>query len=118
MPRASEAKYAPATSDQAAFRQDFPRWLRRLGSRKRRIAERMLLRERTTDLSRRFGVSQGQLRREMEADWRQFHGEGEAVEQEAASRGVKKSARCTWSRGQVQPLLRQVSGPRESALAA
>lgn len=34
--------------DQAAFRCDFPRWLRRLGSRKRRIAEKMLLGERTT----------------------------------------------------------------------
>ena len=74
--------------DQAAFRQDFPRWLRRLGSRNRRIAERMLLRERTTDLARKFGVSEGrvsQLRRELEADWRQFHGEGDSSEQEAVA---------------------------------
>jgi hypothetical protein len=64
--------------DQAAFRQDFPRWLRRLGSHKRRVAEKMLMGERTTDLAQKFGVSQGrvsQLRREMEADWRQFHGD-------------------------------------------
>ena len=40
------------------------------------------------DLSRRFGVSQGrvsQLRREMETDRRQFHGEGVATELEAVA---------------------------------
>ncbi|MGE3805252.1 MAG: hypothetical protein AB7K24_11320 [Gemmataceae bacterium] len=74
--------------DQAAFRQDFPRWLRRLGRRNRRVAEKMLLGERTMDLSRKFGLTQGrvsQLRREFEADWRQFHGEGAAAKQEAVA---------------------------------
>lgn len=67
--------------DQAAFRQDFPSWLRRLGSHKRRIVEKMLMGERTSDLSLRFGVSPGrvsQLRREFEAGWRQFHGDDES----------------------------------------
>lgn len=74
--------------DQASFRCDFPRWLRRLGRRNRRIVEKMLTGERTSVLSKRFGVSEGrisQLRREFETDWRQFHGEEQPLQQPVAA---------------------------------
>jgi hypothetical protein len=61
--------------EQAAFRIDYPNWLKRLGERNRRIAQDMALGERTKDLADRYGTTQGrisQLRREFRDDWRQF----------------------------------------------
>lgn len=72
--------------DQAAFRQDFPRWLRRLGVRNRRVAEKMLTGESTFALARRFGISPArisQLRREFKEGWDRFHGEGDELRVEA-----------------------------------
>jgi hypothetical protein len=63
---------------QAAFRIDFPRWLARLGPRRRSIAMALAMGHRTRDLAARYAVSAGrisQMRRELHADWRRFHGE-------------------------------------------
>jgi hypothetical protein len=64
--------------DQAAFRVDFPRWLRRQSPRNRRIIREMVRGERTQNLARIFQVSPGrisQLRRQLHASWQDFHGE-------------------------------------------
>jgi hypothetical protein len=64
--------------DQAAFRIDHPAWLSQLGQRNREIAEDMVKDYGTLELSERHQVSPGrisQLRRELHADWRRFHGE-------------------------------------------
>src|SRR5262249_29387708 len=67
--------------EQAAFRIDFPAWLRRLGDRNGRIAQDMALGERTQELAGKYGTSQArisQLRREFRDDWRRFTGADEA----------------------------------------
>jgi hypothetical protein len=64
--------------DQVCFRLDFPAWLQTLSQRNRRIALRMIEREKTQVLARAFGTSEGrisQLRREFHHDWLAFHGE-------------------------------------------
>jgi hypothetical protein len=64
--------------EQCAFRMDFPAWLDLLGDRNRRIAEDMMLGERTLDLADRHGISPArvsQLRREFRRDWKVFCGE-------------------------------------------
>jgi hypothetical protein len=64
--------------DQAAFRIDYPRWLSQLPQRNRAIAQDMALDHSTQDLAIRHQVSPGrisQLRRELFADYRRFHGE-------------------------------------------
>jgi DNA-directed RNA polymerase specialized sigma24 family protein len=69
--------------DQAAFRCDFPEWLRSLSRRNRRIAEALSLGHSTSEVARRFHVSSGrvsQLRRELNASWLEFHGEGDEEE--------------------------------------
>jgi TPR repeat protein len=61
--------------EQVCFRLDFPRWLARLGDRRRRIAQDMALGNRTKELARAYGLSQGhisQLRRELHLDWTLF----------------------------------------------
>lgn len=63
--------------EQAAFRLDFPAWLAALGDRKRRVAEDLMVGERTMDVSNKHGLSQGrisQLRRELRASWTVFGG--------------------------------------------
>ena len=63
----------------AAFRIDFPRWLAARSERDRRLAEDLMLGERTFDAARRHGISPGrvsQLRRRLHDDWKRFHGEG------------------------------------------
>lgn len=63
--------------DQAAFRIDFPAWLASLGERKRRVAEGLMVGERTGDVAHRLGYSAGrisQLRREMLESWTVFGG--------------------------------------------
>jgi hypothetical protein len=64
--------------EQAAFRIDFPRWLSSLDQHRRRIAEDLLMGERTLDVANRHGCSSArisQLRREFMEDWEQFCGE-------------------------------------------
>jgi transposase-like protein len=64
--------------DIVAFRCDFADWLKSLKRRDRRIAEFLSLGNRTSDTSRKFGVSAGrvsQLRRELAESWKAFTGE-------------------------------------------
>lgn len=66
--------------EQAAFRCDFPEWLRRLSRRDRRIALKLAASETTGCVARMFQVSAGrisQLRKELKAAWETFHGEVE-----------------------------------------
>jgi hypothetical protein len=61
--------------DQVCFRIDFAAWLRTRTQRDRRIIEQMVRGERTQNLARKFGVSEGrisQLRREYMVDWSRF----------------------------------------------
>jgi hypothetical protein len=63
--------------DAAAFRIDFPDWLKTRTDRDRRIIEDMARDERTLDLSKKHGISPGrvsQLRREFKEDWDRFCG--------------------------------------------
>jgi hypothetical protein len=79
--------YRTPVADQAAFRCDFPAWLKTLLPRDRKIARALAGGERTTDVARRFHVSLArvsQLRRKFERSWLAFHGE----EAENAQRGV------------------------------
>ena len=62
----------------AAFRIDFPDWLKTRTDRDRRIIDDMMQDERTLDLANRHGISPSrvsQLRREFLDDWNRFCGE-------------------------------------------
>jgi hypothetical protein len=75
--------------DQAAFRIDFPAWLRTLTGRERRLARAMAQGERTTDLSKQFELSPGrisQLRRAFRDAWERFHGEQAPCHRRTAAR--------------------------------
>jgi hypothetical protein len=64
--------------DQAAFRVDFPAWLREQPARNRRLAIALARGERTMEVATKFGLTRGrvsQLRRELHDSWRAFHGE-------------------------------------------
>ncbi len=64
--------------DQAAFRCDFPEWLKSLSRRRRRIAEMLASGVGTTRTAKKFKISPGrisQLRRELHDAWQEFHGE-------------------------------------------
>ena len=64
--------------DQAAFRIDFPAWLRTMTARERRLIKAMARNETTNDLSKQFRVSPGrisQLRREFHEGWQMFCGD-------------------------------------------
>jgi hypothetical protein len=74
--------------DQAAFRIDFPAWLKTLTPRERRLVRAMARNERTEDLSRQFELSPSrvsQLRREFRDGWRRFHGEDVPARRRAAA---------------------------------
>lgn len=61
--------------EQVCFRIDFPTWLSFLSERNRRVLENMAMGERTTHLSRKFGISPArvsQLRREFHHEWMVF----------------------------------------------
>jgi hypothetical protein len=61
--------------DQVQFRVDFPAWVSTRTDRDRRIIDRMMHAERTKDIARIFGTSNGrisQLRREYHDDWNRF----------------------------------------------
>lgn len=65
-------------ADLAASRIDFPAWLDTLGERKRQIALTLARGESTGKVAREFNVSPArvsQLRQELAASWRVFHGE-------------------------------------------
>ena len=67
--------------DAAAFRIDFPCWLKSLSERDRRLAEQLMIGEQTQNAARHFKMSEGrvsQLRRELCDDWSRFHGEAVA----------------------------------------
>ena len=64
--------------DIVAFRCDFSAWLRSLPRRDRRITATLALGNRTSDVAKRFNVTEGrisQLRRELAASWGAFVGE-------------------------------------------
>jgi hypothetical protein len=64
--------------EQVAFRIDFPAWRLTHWERDRRLIDTLMLGERTKDVSRLFGLSQGrvsQKRRQFLEDWRRFCGE-------------------------------------------
>ena len=68
--------------DAAAFRIDFPRWLRSLPGCDRRLAQQLMVGERTGAMARRFRISPArvsQKRREMRQDWARFHGELQTI---------------------------------------
>ena len=61
--------------DQAAFRVDFPAWRATLRGRDRRVLDRLMRDERTSDVARVFGLSPArvsQLRRRFRASWAAF----------------------------------------------
>jgi hypothetical protein len=64
--------------DQAAFRIDFPAWIRTHSQRNRRIIRDLMVGHRTKDVARKHGTTAGrisQLRREFAEDWRRFCGD-------------------------------------------
>ena len=66
----------------AASRLDFAAWWRRLPRRQRRIAAALAAGSTTSETARRFRLSAArisQLRRELEANWREFQGEDSAA---------------------------------------
>ena len=67
--------------DQAAFRIDFPAWLKSYPKRDRRIAEALLRGESTNEVARKFKISPGrisQLRKEFHHSWEIYRGEAVA----------------------------------------
>jgi hypothetical protein len=66
----------------AAFRIDFPAWLNTLPDRDRKVAEALMVGERTTDVAHHHGLSPArvsQLRRELMDRWHDFHGGHDAA---------------------------------------
>jgi len=64
--------------EQAAFRLDFPAWLKTRTDRDRRVIEDLMVGERTGDVATRHGLTAGrvsQLRRDFLEDWQRFCGE-------------------------------------------
>jgi hypothetical protein len=62
--------------DQAAFRVDFPAWLRSLNRRDRRLVKFLSFGNRTCDAAEKFGLTSGrisQLRAEWQSAWEAFH---------------------------------------------
>ena len=68
--------------DQAAFRIDYPQWLKTLSGRDRQVAETLSTGEGTTSTAKRFSVSPGrisQLRGKLREAWDEFHGDTAAA---------------------------------------
>ena len=64
--------------EQVAFRIDFPAWRLTHWERDRRLIDTLMLGERTKEVSRLFGLSQGRIsqkRRQFMEDWRRFCGD-------------------------------------------
>jgi hypothetical protein len=69
--------------DAAAFRCDFPAWLKTRTERDRRIRHDLMQGERTLDVSRKFGLTPArisQLRQDYHDDWQRFCGETPLVD--------------------------------------
>jgi len=69
---------ATPVPDQAAFRLDFPAWLRVQNRRKRELAKFLAVGNSASEAAQRFGVSIpriSQLRSELQASWEEFQGE-------------------------------------------
>lgn len=65
-------------AETAAARLDFAKWLRKLPTAKRRVARVLAGGETTQGTAKQFGLSNGrvsQLRRELQASWRELQGE-------------------------------------------
>src|SRR5262249_46030545 len=65
-------------AEAAAFRVDFPEWMKRQTERDRRIIGDVSRAGRTCDLAHKYGVSPGrvaQWRQKFQHDWQRFHGE-------------------------------------------
>ena len=72
-----DTRSAPV-SDIVAFRCDFAAWLRSLPRRDRRITATLALGNRTSEVAKRFKVTEGrisQIRRELAESWRTFVGD-------------------------------------------
>ena len=89
---AAIANHRTPVADQAAFRIDFPSWLRMLRPHQRRVVEALAANYSTGEVARQIGVSAGrvsQMRRELHAAWEQFHtgsvGQGEEARSRAAA---------------------------------
>jgi RNA polymerase sigma factor (sigma-70 family) len=70
-------------AETARVRLDFSAWLDSLKRRDRRIAEALAVGNRTSEVAKKFKVSEGrvsQLRRELKAAWETFTGEAESPE--------------------------------------
>ena len=66
--------------DQVQFRLDFPAWTKSRCQRDRRLIHDMATGERTQNLAKQFGLTQGrvsQMRREFKDDWDRFTGDPE-----------------------------------------
>lgn len=64
--------------DQAAFRIDFPQWLKQLSERDRRLAEFLAVGNSPSVTATKTGLSRGrvsQLREELRTSWQAFHGD-------------------------------------------
>ena len=64
--------------DQAAFRIDFPEWRCTLSTRDQRIVDDLAAGERTSDVARKFGVSDSrisQMRGQLKKSWEAFVGD-------------------------------------------
>ena len=64
-------------ADQAAFRCDFPEWLKTLSTRDREVAEALMRGEKAGHVAQLFSLCKGrvsQLRREFHDSWDRFHG--------------------------------------------
>ena len=73
--------------EQAAFRLDFPAWLRTRTARDRDLVGDLALGERTRAVAHKYGLSPGrvsQLRREFHADWQRYCGDPAEVGKPAA----------------------------------
>jgi hypothetical protein len=78
---------ATPVPEQAAFRIDWPAWMKTRTQRDRRIIKDLMAGERTFDVSRKFGMSPArvsQLRSEFRDDWESFCALPETEEQIAA----------------------------------
>ena len=61
--------------EQVSFRIDFPKWRRSRPHRDRKIIDQLMAGERTQNVARKFGISEGrvaQLRREFHQDWERY----------------------------------------------
>ncbi len=68
--------------EQAAFRIDFPDWLKSWSERDRRIIRDMMKGERTFDLSQKYGCSPGRIsqkRQQFKEEWDRFCGDAEVA---------------------------------------